>query len=69
MLVPDDLRAEFLAALSALLDRAQQAGAIRADLDVTDLLGLVIGFAAAAKRGRPDRILAVATAGLRVRAG
>lgn len=65
MLVPDDLRAEFLAALSALLSRAQGAGAIRADLDVTDLLDLVIGFAAAAKRGRPDRILAVATAGLR----
>lgn len=68
MLVPEGLRAEFLAALGELLSRAQQAGAIRADLDVTDLLDLVIGFAAAARRGRADRILAVATAGLRVRA-
>jgi AcrR family transcriptional regulator len=68
VLVPDELRAEFLAALGGLLDRAQQSGAIRADLDVTDLLDLVIGFAAAARRGRADRILAVATAGLRVRA-
>ncbi|HJP80245.1 MAG TPA: helix-turn-helix domain-containing protein [Pseudonocardiaceae bacterium] len=68
LLVPEDLRAEFLAALGDLLSHAQQAGAIRADLDVADLLDLVIGFAAAARRGRADRILAVATAGLRVRA-
>jgi AcrR family transcriptional regulator len=66
MLVPDELRADFLAALGALLARAQQAGAIRADLDVTDLLDLVIGFAAAARRGRTDRILAIAVAGLQV---
>lgn len=66
LLVPQELRADFLAALGALLARAQQAGVIRADLDVTDVLDLVIGFAAAARRGRTDRILAVAIAGLQV---
>jgi AcrR family transcriptional regulator len=70
-LVPEEIRAEFLAALGDLLDRAQRAGTIRADLDVTDLLDLVIGFAAATRRahdrGRADRIVAIAATGLRVR--
>ena len=67
VLVPDDLRTEFLDALSTLLTRAQHAGAIRTDLDVTDLIDLVVGVAAAARRGRPGRILAIATDGLRAR--
>jgi hypothetical protein len=62
--VPEEIRAEFLAALGDLLDRAQRAGTTRADLDVTDLLDLVIGFAAATRRahdrGRADRIVAIA---------
>ncbi len=64
--VPAELRAEFLAALTELLTRAQDAGAIRTDVTVTDVLDLVIGFAAAGRRGRTDTIIAIAAAGLAV---
>ncbi|HEY4020165.1 MAG TPA: helix-turn-helix domain-containing protein [Pseudonocardiaceae bacterium] len=71
LLVPDPMRAEFLAVLGGLLARAQRTGTIRADLDVTDLLDLVIGFAAAGRRahhrGRADTMVAIAAAGLLVR--
>jgi AcrR family transcriptional regulator len=62
--VPEALRAEFLAALGDLLRRAQDAGRIRPDLSVADVLDLVIGFASAGRRGRIDMIIAIASAGL-----
>ncbi|MEU0566655.1 helix-turn-helix domain-containing protein [Nonomuraea sp. NPDC005983] len=50
---------------SELLDRAQQAGAVRADLDVRDLLTLVNGVALATADGdQADRLLAVVGRGL-----
>ena len=64
--VPEQLRAEFLAALGDLLRRAQDAGRIRPDVSVADVLDLVIGFACAGRRGRIDMIIAVASAGLAV---
>jgi hypothetical protein len=64
--VPEQLRAEFIAALGDLLRRAQDAGRIRPDVSVADVLDLVIGFAGAGRRGRIDTIIAVACAGLAV---
>ncbi len=64
--VPEQLRAEFVAALGDLLRHAQDAGRIRPDLSVADVLDLVIGFACAGRRGRVDTIIAVASAGLTV---
>ena len=64
--VPEQLRAEFLAALGDLLRRAQDADRIRADVTVADVLDLVIGFASAGRRGRTDTIIAIASAGLAV---
>jgi AcrR family transcriptional regulator len=57
---------DVLAALRDLLERAQRAGAVRADVDVQDVKALVTGCLA---RGRDeaarDRMLAIAAAGLR----
>ncbi|MEV4011462.1 helix-turn-helix domain-containing protein [Nonomuraea angiospora] len=52
--------ASMLATASELLDAAQRAGAVRADLDVRDLLTLVRGIAlTAADRAQADRLLAL----------
>ncbi|MFI7126921.1 TetR/AcrR family transcriptional regulator [Nonomuraea sp. NPDC050153] len=52
--------ASMLTTASALLDAAKRAGAVRADLDVRDLLTLVRGIAlAAADRTQADRLLAL----------
>jgi AcrR family transcriptional regulator len=57
---------DFMSALRSLLEAAQRAGAVRADVDVDDVKALVTGCLA---RGRDDaareRMLAVAEAGLR----
>jgi AcrR family transcriptional regulator len=45
------------ATASALLTRAQRAGAIRADLEVTDLLALATAIALTADTRRTDRLL------------
>ena len=53
------------ATASGLLARAQDAGAIRSDLDVTDLLAAASGIGyAAADEGQADRLLAVVRDGL-----
>jgi AcrR family transcriptional regulator len=59
-----------LAALGALLVRAQQAGSIRADIGVAELIALVVGAARAAAHAGPDdhvraRTLRVVFDGLR----
>ncbi|MFI7638718.1 TetR/AcrR family transcriptional regulator [Nonomuraea sp. NPDC049400] len=52
--------ASMLATASALLDAAKQAGAVRAGLDVRDLLTLVKGIAlAASDRAQADRLLSL----------
>jgi AcrR family transcriptional regulator len=45
------------ATASALLTHAQQAGAVRADLEVADLLALATAIALTADTGRTDRLL------------
>jgi AcrR family transcriptional regulator len=57
--------AAMAATATALLDRAQQAGAIRADLAVADLLASVSGIAhAAADPDQIDRLLAIIRTGV-----
>jgi AcrR family transcriptional regulator len=57
---------EFQAALSELRSRAQQAGAIRADVDDDDVVALLTGCVAmVAVRGSADRMVALACDALR----
>ena len=59
--IPDDTTGQ----RSALLARAQDAGAIRGDLDVADLLAAATGIAqAAADDGQASRLLAIVRDGL-----
>ncbi|MEQ4723807.1 hypothetical protein [Nonomuraea sp. B19D2] len=52
--------ASMLATASTLLDAAKQAGAVRAGLDVRDLLTLVKGIAlAASDRAQAERLLSL----------
>ncbi|RJO73637.1 hypothetical protein D5S18_20855 [Nocardia panacis] len=68
--MPAAVREEFVRLFTELLRRAQEAGAVRSDLDVADVLDLVIGAAAAQRRARQRGsgadLLAVTLAGLRV---
>lgn len=58
-------RASVQAAAAALLARAQRAGAVRADLDVTDLPALVTGIAVTAASARQrERLLTLFLDGL-----
>jgi AcrR family transcriptional regulator/predicted nucleic acid-binding Zn ribbon protein len=62
--VPQSKR-EFQAALSELRARAQQAGAIRADVDDDDVVALLAGCVAmVSARGSADRMVALACAAL-----
>ena len=59
-------------AMGGLLSRAQRAGAVRTDVTMTELVGLMIGAARAVEQVGPDarsqaRILAVISDGLRPR--
>jgi AcrR family transcriptional regulator len=73
--VPGSLQDELHAALGLLLRRAQQAGAVRSDIDTPDLLALLKGIAHTVNdrppgtedQGLADRLLAVVTDGLRSR--
>jgi AcrR family transcriptional regulator len=60
-------RSALYAAGGPLLERAQQAGVVRSDVDITDLLHLVSGIAKVATpdRSQVERILDVALDGLR----
>jgi hypothetical protein len=64
-----DVRTRLRAALSAVLARAQEAGAARADLRPADLMALLVGASRAVEHTRDtasrDRVLAVVLAGLR----
>ena len=64
--VASESKREFQAALSELRSRAQQAGAIRADVDDDDVVALLTGCVAmVAVRGSADRMVALACAALR----
>lgn len=73
--VPGDLPGALHASLGVLLHRAQDTGAVRADLDTPDVLALLKGLlagihgsAGAGTDGRlPDRLFAVVVDGLRGR--
>lgn len=71
--IPGSLQDELHAALDLLLRRAQQAGAVRADVTTQDLIALLKGLLGAINdrppgtgdQGRTDRLLTVVTDGLR----
>jgi AcrR family transcriptional regulator len=71
--VPGSLQDELHSALDVLLRRAQQAGAVRADITTQDLIALLKGVFGAINdrppgtgdQGRTDRLLTVVTDGLR----
>lgn len=67
--VPEEVRDRFRALFDTLLRRAQQAGAVRTDLDTADAMDLLVGAATAARRahrrGAPNHLLTVVLAGLR----
>jgi AcrR family transcriptional regulator len=73
--IPGSLQDELHAALDVLLRRAQQAGAVRADVTTQDLTALLKGLLrtindlppGTGEQGRTDRLLAVVTDGLRRR--
>jgi AcrR family transcriptional regulator len=70
---PGSLQDDMFAALDVLLRRAQQAGAVRADISTPDLIALLKGLLntindrppGAADQGLTNRLLAVVTDGLR----
>jgi AcrR family transcriptional regulator len=68
--LPSPLRNELHDALGVLLTRAQDAGAVRPDISITDLVALLKGLLTSAhdgtEPGRAERILAIVTDGLRV---
>ncbi|WP_181063395.1 TetR/AcrR family transcriptional regulator [Nocardia nova] len=68
--VPNELRHAFIRSFDTLLCRAKDAGALRPDVDVADVLDLVIGAATADRRARarnaPNQLIAVVLDGLRV---
>ena len=73
--IPGSLQDELHAALDVLLRRAQQAGAVRADVTTQDLTALLKGLLrtindlppGTGDQGRTDRLLTVVTDGLRRR--
>ena len=73
--IPGSLQDELHAALDMLLRRAQQAGAVRADVTTQDLTALLKGLLrtindlppGTGEQGRTERLLAVVTDGLRRR--
>ncbi|WP_280330093.1 TetR/AcrR family transcriptional regulator [Nocardia wallacei] len=71
-IVPEEVRDQFRTRFDVLLRRAQQAGAVRADLDTADAMDLLVGAATAARRahrrGAPNHLLTVVLAGLRPQA-
>ncbi|SEP54338.1 TetR/AcrR family transcriptional regulator [Amycolatopsis saalfeldensis] len=69
--LPGQLRQEFIRSFDALLEHARTAGAVRTDVDIADVLDLLIGAAAAGRRGRlrgtSDQLIAIVVDGLRPR--
>jgi AcrR family transcriptional regulator len=69
--IPERLRHDFIQSFDALLEHARDAGAVRLDLDIADVLDLLIGAATAERRARlrgtPNQLIAVVLDGLRPR--
>jgi AcrR family transcriptional regulator len=66
-----DAEDRFMAALAGLLDRAQEAGAVRSDVDLRDLKTLLVGYQAMQRYNRDPaatrRLLAIVRDGLEPR--
>jgi AcrR family transcriptional regulator len=66
--VPDQVRREFVESFETLLAQAKEAGAVRPDVDVADVLDLIISLAAAERRARsrstPNQLTAIVLDGL-----
>ncbi len=71
VVLPGQLRDDFVRSFEALLSQAKEAGAVRADVDIADVLDLVVGVATeerrARSRGVPNQLTAVVLDGLRAR--
>jgi AcrR family transcriptional regulator len=69
--IAGSLREDLFAALGLLLHRAQQAGAVRAGIETSDLIvllkGMFAGLAGSSDPARPERVFAVLADGLRPR--
>lgn len=69
--MPDPLRGDFIRSFETLLAQAKDAGAVRGDVDIADVLDLVVGAAAAQRRAHarsaPSQLIAIVLDGLRVR--
>jgi AcrR family transcriptional regulator len=67
--MPEQLRQDFIQSFDALLKHARNAGAVRLDVDIADVLDLLIGAATAQRRARlrgtPTQLIAVVVDGLR----
>jgi AcrR family transcriptional regulator len=66
--MPEQLRQDFIQSFDALLEHARNAGTVRLDVDIADVLDLLIGAAAAERRARlrgtPNQLIAVVVDGL-----
>jgi hypothetical protein len=69
--MPGQLRDDFVRSFATLLSQAKKAGAVRADVDIADVLDLVVGVATAERRARsrgvPNQLTAIVLDGLRAR--
>jgi AcrR family transcriptional regulator len=67
--IPGQLRHDFIQSFDALLKHARNAGTVRLDVDIADVLDLLIGAAAAERRAwlrrTPNHLIAVVVDGLR----
>ncbi|MFE9327317.1 TetR/AcrR family transcriptional regulator [Nocardia sp. NPDC052278] len=71
IVIPDQLRRDFIQSFETLLSQAKTAGEVRPDIAVADVQDLLIGAAAAERRARlrgtPNQLIAVVLDGLRIR--
>jgi AcrR family transcriptional regulator len=71
IVLPGQLRDDFIRSFETLLSQSKEAGAIRADVDIAAVLDLVVGLAAAERRARsrgvPNQLTAIVLDGLRAR--
>jgi AcrR family transcriptional regulator len=71
IVLPGQLRGDFVRSFETLLSASKKAGTVRADVGIADVLDLVVGVAAAERRARsrgaPNQLTAIVLDGLRVR--
>jgi AcrR family transcriptional regulator len=71
IVMPGQLRDDFVRSFETLLSESKKAGAVRAEVDIAGVLDLVVGVAAAERRARsrgvPNQLIAIVLDGLHVR--